>query len=226
MHTIVLSLGGSLIVPNEIDIVYLKKFKVLIEEYVEQDYRFIIVTGGGSVCRTYQKAAKEITEISNDDADWIGVNATRINAELVRSIFGKKAYKFIVKDPTKRIEDFNEQILIAGGWKPGFSSDMDAVLLAKKFDAKKVINLTNIDHVYDSDPKTNPDAKKLENISWSRFRDLVGDSWDPGLNKPFDPIASKEAEFLGLTVIIAKGNNIENLKNILSGEEFIGTIIN
>ena len=90
--------------------------------------------------------------------------------------------------------------------------------------ADRVINMSNIDHVYSADPKKDPAAKKMETISWPAFRKLVGDEWDPGLNMPFDPIASKEAEQLGLKVAII-GNDMANFERLLRGEAFRGTTI-
>ena len=54
---------------------------------------------------------------------------------------------------------------------------------------------------------------------------MVGNEWNPGLNAPFDPIASRLAEENGMTVIAADGRNIENTRAILSDEPFEGTII-
>ena len=103
----------------------------------------------------------------------------------------------------------SNRVLIAAGWKPGFSSDTDAVYLAEKFGAKKVVNLSNIAKVYTADPKLDPTATPIDSISWTDFRLMVGDTWTPGKNTPFDPIASKEAQRLSLTVICADGRNIE-----------------
>jgi uridylate kinase len=129
-----------------------------------------------------------------------------------------------VKDPTEKI-DFKKKILLAAGWKPGCSTDYDAVLLAENFGIKKLVNLTNIDYVYDKDPRKFKDAKKIEKISWKDFIKIVGDKWDPGLNAPFDPIASKESEKIGLEVAIINGKNLNNFEKYLNDEQFIGTII-
>jgi uridylate kinase len=68
--------------------------------------------------------------------------------------------------------------------------------------------------------------KKINKINWKDFRKIVGNKWDPGLNMPFDPIASKHAQKIGLKVVIAKGKDIKNLSRILNGEEgFKGTLI-
>jgi uridylate kinase len=221
---IVISLGGSLIVPEEIDCLWIKNFKDMIEKYVARGYRFILISGGGKTARKYQNAAKEIAGLTGDDLDWLGIHATRINAHLIRTIFRTLAHPQIIKNPNEKV-NFKEKILVAAGWKPGFSTDYDAVLLAKQFDVKKIINLSNIDYVYDKDPRKFKDARKIEDISWKDFRKIVGDKWDPGLNAPFDPVASKESEKLGLEVAIMNGKNLENIENYLNNYKFIGTVI-
>ena len=87
------------------------------------------------------------------------------------------------------------------------------------------MNLSNIEKVYTDDPRKNPDAKPLDSISWADFRKMVGDEWVPGKNCPFDPIASKKAEALGLTVICASGHDIKNIRAILDGNNYTGTTI-
>ncbi|MBC8495636.1 UMP kinase [archaeon] len=220
-QTFVLSLGGSLIVPDEIDVEYLKKFKALIERYVSLNFRFVIVTGGGKVCRKYQQALTELIGDNQEGSDWMGISLTHVNAQLVKGMFSD-VHPEVIMNPTNNI-DFKENILVAGGWKPGFSSDMDAVLLAKKFGASTVINLSNIDYVYDKDPKYHDNAQKIENISWHDFRKIVGDKWVPGSHLPFDPVASKEAAKAGLKVVIMNGSDLESLENIFKGQTFKGT---
>ena len=60
----------------------------------------------------------------------------------------------------------------------------------KNLNVKTIINMSNIDYVYDKDPKKNKDAKKIKNIFWRRYRKISGNKWEAGLNKPFDPIAA------------------------------------
>ncbi|MCJ7687048.1 MAG: UMP kinase [Desulfobacteraceae bacterium] len=221
MDTLVISLGGSIIVPGEIDKVFLKKLR---ESTLRlEQTRFMIICGGGKICRNYQNAAKEIADVSKEDLDWIGISATRLNAELVRSIFGEEAYQKVIHDPYEQI-DSSKRVIIGAGFEPGSSTDLRAVQLAKRFGAARVINMSNIDYVYSADPKIDPDAERLTEIAWSEFRKLVGDEWDPGLNMPFDPIASREAAQLGLEVIVI-GNNIANLEKLLKGDPFRGTTI-
>jgi uridylate kinase len=230
----VISLGGSIIAPDGVDESFLKEFVSLIRDMITEDEkrRFIFVTGGGGPARTWQRAYRTIRgevpagtdKAADEEADWIGVMATRLNAQLVKAVMGDLCCQEVVTDPT-RVEPLVGRVLVASGWKPGFSSDYDAVLLAERFQASKVINLSNIEQVYTDDPRKNPEAKPIGKISWEDFRALVGDDWVPGKNVPFDPVASRHAAKIGLTVICAAGKNLENLKKILRGEAFTGTII-
>ncbi len=225
MKTIVISLGGSIIVPKEIDIVFLKRFKALIEKYLIKDYRFIIVAGGGYTCRQYQQAAAKVTKMHQEDLDWLGIHATRLNAHLLRTIFREYANPFVIKDPTSTDIAFSEKILVAAGWKPGWSTDYDTVILTQKSNADTIINLTDNDYVYNKDPRKFRDAKPRKEISWKEFRKIVGDKWVPGMNVPFDPVASKAAEESGIKVVMLNGRNTKNLGNFLDGKKFIATII-
>ncbi len=221
---IVISVGGSLICPDQIDQDFLKQLKSTIEEQLKKGKRFILIAGGGRTARYYQEAAQSVAGINKEDLDWMGIHATRINAQLLRTIFQKYAKPKVIKNPDEPA-DFKEKILVAAGWKPGFSTDYDAVLLAKQFKVKKIINLSNIDYVYDKDPRQHSDAKPFKEMSWKEFRKLVGNKWNPGLNAPFDPIASKEAEKLKLCVAIINGRNLAELRKAINGEKFEGTTI-
>ncbi|MES2224077.1 MAG: UMP kinase [Patescibacteria group bacterium] len=222
-EVVVVSVGGSMIVPEEIDTVFLSSLKDLILRGIKKGKKFIIITGGGKVCRKYQHAANSLGG-SVADADWIGIDATRLNARLVKAVLGSKAEDHIIQSPLEKFV-FKKSVIVAGGWKPGFSSDHDAVLLAKRFKAKKLINLSNIDYVYTADPKTNPDATKIERITWKEFRKLIPKKWTPGLSSPFDPVASKESESIGLEVAIINGKKLGELENYLEGKEFVGSLI-
>ncbi|HUC88797.1 MAG TPA: UMP kinase [Candidatus Paceibacterota bacterium] len=221
---IVISLGGSLIVPDQIDADFLKSFVSTIKEYVNKGYHFVIITGGGKTCRRYQKALSDVSESSSSSLDWLGIYATRLNAEFMRLIFGSLAHSDIIIDPNI-VPETDRPIMIGAGWKPGWSSDYDAVVIAEQLNVKRIINLSNIDHAYDKDPKIYPDAKMIKESSWKDFRALLPKEWNPGLSSPFDPIAAEKAESLSLEVVIVNGRNMENLKNYIDNKEFIGTVI-
>lgn len=233
--TYVLSLGGSIVAPPEgPDARFLADFAARMEKWLDarNDRRVIVVVGGGTAARTYQAAYRSILSLrtpspsaSEDEAlDWIGVAATRLNAQLVKAALGPLCVEDVVTDPSAPIAFFG-RVLVASGWKPGFSSDYDAVYLGERFGASLIINLSNIAKVYTADPRIDPDAKPLDVISWPRFRRMVGDQWTPGANLPFDPIASAKAEAGGMKVICAAGRNLDNLFRILDDLPFEGTTI-
>ncbi len=223
----VLSVGGSIISPEGVDTVFIGQFRKAIMGYLEenQEARLILVTGGGYPARLYQNGYKAVCSLVSDhELDMIGIAATRLNGALMKAVFADVCFDEVVTDPSADIA-FSGRILIAAGWKPGFSSDTDAVFLARRFGAKQVINLSNIKKVYTADPAVDPDATALDAVSWDDFRSMVGDTWTPGKNLPFDPIASREAQEGNLNVICADGRNIDNTLNILNSKEFIGTLI-
>lgn len=224
-NTFIISLGGSLIAAKGgISCAYLKKFRLLILEQLKQGREFFLITGGGMTARNYIGAADKIVKVADDDRDWLGIHSTRLNAHLVRTIFRNEAHPEIIKNPTIKMRA-KKKIVIAGGWKPGWSTDYVAAVIAQEYGIKTVINLSNIDCAYDKDPAKFKGAKKLESICWKDFRKIVGNKWNPGMNAPFDPIASRKAEQLGLKVAIMNGNNLANLKNYLAGKKFKGTVI-
>jgi uridylate kinase len=170
------------------------------------------------------EGARGVKEMTNDELDWLGIHASRINAQLVRSIFGELADPEIIVDPTLDVE-MRTPIRIGAGWKPGWSTDYDAVMVAVTIGAQQVVNLSNIDYAYTADPKVDPNAERIEETTWPEFQKIVGTEWRPGLNAPFDPIAAKLAKEHGLTVIIANGNKMDNVEAIVDGKEFVGTVI-
>lgn len=239
-ETIIISLGGSLVAPastspcgpggsDGIDIGFLKSFKHSLKKYLDS-HRFFILVGGGKITRNYQKALLEFGA-KETDRDWMGINITRLNAEVVRHVFGQYSYPKIITDPNKKIKT-TKDIVVGAGWKPGWSTDYDAVLIAKSHNIKTIINLTNIDYVYDlpagRQVKTPPDftnAKPLKQVDWKSFQNIVGDKWSPGLNMPFDPRATKLAGRLKLKVVMLNGKNLERLEDFLNNKPFIGTVI-
>lgn len=226
---IVISLGGSLIVPNGgINIPFLKDFNRFIRSQLEKNphYRFFIVVGGGATARHYIDAGRDVLEreLTSDDLDWLGIHVTRLNAHLIRTIFRDIAHP-VVLDNYEIIRKADESIVVGAGWKPGWSTDYCAAMICEDYNVQQFINLSNIEKVYDKDPKENPDAKPIDKISWMDFQKIVGEVWIPGMSAPFDPIATKKSKELGLKVVILKGDNFENLHNYFDGKDFVGTII-
>lgn len=223
---IVISLGGSLVVPNGgIDTVFLSEFNTFVRGKIAKDWRFFITVGGGALARHYIDAGKEVVgNISDWDLDWLGIHSTHLNAHLVRTIFQDVAHPRIIQNYQKKIAKLTEPLVVAAGWKPGCSTDYDAVVLARDYGAGTVINMSNITSVYDKDPKQFPDAKPLHKIRWEEFEKLITPDWKPGSNVPFDPVATRLAKKLGISVYVI-GRDLVNLDHIFTGNEFVGTLI-
>ena len=223
--TYVISIGGSLIAPAAgVDWHFLKSLRALILKKIRQGHKFFLIAGGGRTCRNYVAAASKVVKIEPDDLDWLGIHATRLNAQLLRTVFRDQANPEIITNPTLKLFS-RKKIIVASGWKPGWSTDYVAVVLAREYGAQTILNLSNIDYVYDKDPNKHQEAKIKLKMTWPEFRQLVGNRWSPSLNAPFDPIASKLAEKLNLEVVIMNGKNMENLENYLAGRKFKGTVI-
>lgn len=223
--TFIISLGGSLFFPDEIDATFVKNFVRIINSSASKGNKFIIVTGGGKIARKYNNALSFVTKPTQSDLDWMGINSTWTNAKFLQLCLGKIAHKDISQDPTKKI-NFKEKVLVAGGWTPGRSSDGAMVKYAESYKINNLINLTNIDFVYDKDPRKFENAKPFNNLTWDELLKITGKKWIPGANTPFDPIASILAKKNKFKLVITNGRNLENLNNILQGKEYIGTTVN
>ena len=221
-----MSVGGSLIIPHEIDTNFLTNLKNFITEETAGNRRFIIIAGGGRTARNYQEAAQGVSELDHEDVDWLGIHATRLNGHLLRTILKTVAHPTMLTNP----EDIKEvpetaKVVVASGYRPGASTDLRAVQIAALMGANKVVNLSNTDYVYTDNPKTNQEAEKITTITWTNFKKLIPEEWNPGLSSPFDPVAACEAEAKNIEVATINGDKLDDLKKYLDGEEFIGTRI-
>ncbi len=226
---IVMSIGGSLIVPNGgINTKFLNKLNKFIRVQLAKNNnrQFFLVVGGGQIARHYRDAGEDVIghKLTRDDLDWLGVHATRLNAQLLRTIFRDIAHPYIIKH-YEIIRKVTEPVVVAAGWKPGWSTDFDAVLLCEDYRVTEVINLSNINKVYNKDPNKYKSAKPIDKMNWKDFRKLVGDKWVPGLHAPFDPVAAQKAEELGIKVAVLSGHDFKNLENYFNGKKFEGTVI-
>jgi uridylate kinase len=225
---IVLSVGGSLIVPNGgVDTEFLSKLNTFIRKHVREGKRFFMVIGGGQLARTYSEAGREVIgTLTHQDLDWLGIHATRMNAHLVRTIFQDIAHPRIIENYDHKLLRWKESVVIGSGWKPGWSTDYDAVILARDYGAHIIVNMSNIDWIYDCDPNKFKNAKKLKDVRWSEMSKIVGTTWTPGQNTPFDAIAAQLAAKHDLTVVVTNGSNFANLEKIISGQSgYDGTTI-
>ena len=223
-EVVVISLGGSLVAPDlGPDAEFLAGFRDVINASLDEGKRFYIIVGGGRVCRKYQDALKVLGQNTKETLDYMGIFTTHFNAHYVNLAFGLDPAGKVVLKPENILG--SEKLHITGaGLKPGQSSDTPTIHTAIKVGAKRVFNLSNVTQVYSADPKKDPDAKPIDNLSWEEYRSIIPESWTPGLSTPFDPIAAKLASENGISVVIL-GPDLSNFKKALHGEDFLGTMI-
>jgi len=226
--TVIIALGGSLIVPapGQIDTAFLNRFKIFILRLLKTGkYRFIIIVGGGKTCRIYQKAAMEIDKnLTYNEIDLLGIEATKLNACLLKTIFRKNAYPKIIDNPKIKL-NFKWSLIIASGWKPGWSTDYVAACFADRFNTSEIIDAGNVSHVYNKDPLRYRDAKIIKKMTWKKYRKIISNKWIPGLSAPIDPVAAKISQKMKLRTRIVLGTDLKNIENILINKPFRGTII-
>lgn len=225
---IIISIAGSLIFQDiGINIPFLKDLNSFVRQTIaSQNRRFFIFIGGGHTSREYQYTAERVIgKVKNEDLHWLGINATRLNAHLLRTIFYDIAYPKVITRYDKKPSVSSCKIVICAGWLPGTSTDFDMINLAKLLKVKKTYSLLNVSGIYDRDPRLFKEAKLISSLTWVDYREMIGDWWTPKREIPFDPFASKLAEHFRIKVIFLEGKNIKNLTNALGGKDFTGTVI-
>jgi uridylate kinase len=222
---IIISLGGSLIVPDKIDSSFLKKFKETISKHIKK-YKFVVVCGGGSTARRYIQGLKE-NDKSTFFQDLAGIAVTRLNAKFMTYLFGKEANDGIPQD-MKSVESLlrKNEIVFCGAlrYARNETSDGTAAKLAHYFNSF-FINLTNVQGLYDKNPKEYKDAKFISKINWYEFHKMANSiKFKPGQHFILDQTASKIILENKIPTYIL-GKNMKNLDNMLNRKKFKGTII-
>lgn len=224
---IVLSLGGSMIVPKDINVKYLKRFKQIIKKNSTK-YKFVIVCGGGSTAREYILGLeKEKISQKKKFQGFLGISTTRLNARFMTYFFGSDANKGIPHDmqEVKNMLKLHD-IVFCGAlrYAKEETSDGTSAKLAN-FLHTDFINLTNVDGLYNKDPKKFKKANLIPKISWKRFHQIANKTkFKPGQHFVLDQSASKIILKNRTTTYIV-GNNLKQFDRILKGKKFKGTLI-
>ncbi len=224
MH-IVLSIGGSSINNGgKIDIEYLKKLASILKK---SKHSFGIVTGGGLNARVHADAARKLGA-GEYDADSLAILATKMNAHLVIEALGNAAYRKVLADfEDARIAAEKSKVVVMGGTIPGITTDTDSVLLAEAIGAKKLINVSNVEAIYDSDPSKNENAKRFSELTYDQLNDLAAESdmRKAGTHFVFDMLACKLIQRSGIETHFVSGRKLDDLKKAIDGKKHNGTIV-
>ena len=222
MQSIVISIGGSVILSKEADIVFLEKLANLLKKLSKQ-YKIFIIVGGGKIARTYIKLGRDL-KFNEEVLDEIGIDMTRVNAKLLAHIIKDSNKK--IPHTTDEAKNVDEPIVVMGGTTPGHSTDMVGAELAEKIKAVRYVIATNVNGIFDKDPNKYNDAKQLKEVKIDRLIQKYGSSWDAaGKNIIIDGPALKIIKRAGLITYVVNGKRLDQLEKALIGQSFDGTKI-
>ncbi len=219
---VVINMGGSVLASPAPNVKRIRDFADLLISLKEEGYDIMVVVGGGKLARDYIASAKML------GSDWrlsdeIGIAATRMNAMLVTMALGEHALRNIPLDTG--IDRNPNKISVIGGVEPGQTTDAVAADLSVNCGADLLLIATNVDGVYDSDPKKNPKAKKIDQMDSGRLLEIVGGPHSPGMTAVVDPTAAVTIHKHGIKTIVVDGRSLGNIEDAIRGKGHGGTVI-
>lgn len=223
MKTIVISVGGSAIVPDKIDVNFLKNLRKTVDK-LKKNNKLVIVCGGGKTARDYIKAAKELGT-TDSLACLAGIRATKLNATLVSlAIHGNVEMPDLLSEVKIQLSKQNVVVVGALGFQPNMTSDGDAAQIAEYLHAEMFINLTDVDGLFDKNPKVYDSAKFIPQISFEDFWDIASKiQFTAGQHFVLDQAGAEIIKKAKIKTVIVKG--LTNLENVILGKKFKGTVI-
>jgi len=224
MKTIVISLGGSILIPS-LERNRIKEYVPVLGE-IASLHRLFIVVGGGGEARRYIAVARTLG-IDEGTSDEIGILITRLNANLLIAALGERAYPKVAESHAEA-KKFAEsgKIVVMGGITPGQTTDAVAAVLSERVGASVFINVTSVDGIYSADPKKNEKAERYETLTPSHLLRIVGGTaLTAGSNTVLDIVAARVVERSHIPLVVLDGNNPDNLYRAIRTGEFIGTVV-
>ena len=226
MKIVIISLGGSLIVPKEeMDIKFLHNFKQVLSKHIKSS-KFVIVCGGGSIARKYISVLEKENR-SEKELSLAGIRATRMNALFLMQLIGEKANKTLPRDMKEVKADLQKHPIVVCGalrYAPKSTSDGTAAKIAHYLKGE-FINMTNVRGLYTADPRKNKNAKFIPKISWKDFDAMAQKSkYVPGQHFVLDQSASTIIKNNKIRTYII-GSDLKNITKILQKKKFTGTLI-
>lgn len=224
MKTVVISLGGSILIP-ELENHLIKEYIPVLKKIAKKCQLYVVVGGGGEA-RRYIEVSRKLG-IDEGTSDEIGILITRLNATLLIASLGNDCYPKVAETHNEA-KKFGEsgKIVIMGGITPGQTTDAVAAVLAERVQASVFINATSVDGAYDKDPRKFADAKKFETLTPAKLLEIVGKTaLSAGSNNVLDVIAARIVERSGIPLVVLDGREPKNLENAILKGKFSGTIV-
>lgn len=225
MDTVVLSLGGSVLVRDDEDESYIRRLaKMLIG--LASEHRIYVVTGGGRIARYYIRTARAFGA-DERCLDEMGIEVTRMNARLLAIALGEHSCREIPKDYEGAAKlGRSHSIVVMGGVEPGITTDAVSAKLAERVKADRLVNATSVDGAYTADPNKDRNATRIPKMSHAELVKLVGSSpLGAGPNVVFDPTGAAVLQKCKIALAIVNGRDLPTLKNAIEGKKFDGTLV-
>jgi len=225
MESVVISLGGSVLIQGEEDTGYMRKLaKILLG--LSTRYKIFVVTGGGKIARYYIAAGRGLGA-DESYLDEMGIAVTRLNARLLITALGERACHEPPQDYDEALHAAKgHDIVVMGGVSPGITTDAVAAMLAERAKARRVVNATSVDGAYTADPKKDPEAQRIARMTHRELTQLVGSAPSgAGPNIVFDPVGARVLERSKIQLSIVDGRNLPNLRDAIEGKTFNGTLV-
>ncbi len=225
MDKVVVSLGGSVIVPDDDDDIFLKRFAEMVWSLCDR-YQLYLVCGGGRIARYYIKVGRALG-LQESDLDELGIMTTRINATLVARVLGEKG---IDKVPTDILEahrmERKGKVVVMGGTVPGHTTDAVSAMLAKEVRAVRIVNGTSVDAVYTADPRKDPKAERLPRLTHQQLYELVNVGLHgAGPSNVFDRLGAQIARDNHIDIYIVDGRDLADMRAAIEGRPIKGTVV-
>ncbi|HOE52150.1 MAG TPA: UMP kinase [Methanomassiliicoccales archaeon] len=225
MDKVVVSLGGSVIVPDDDDDIFLKRFAEMVWSLCDR-YQLYLVCGGGRIARYYIKVGRALG-LQESDLDELGIMTTRINATLVARVLGEKG---IDKVPTDILEahrmERKGKVVVMGGTVPGHTTDAVSAMLAKEVKAVRIVNGTSVDAVYTADPRKDPKAERLPRLTHQQLYELVNVGLHgAGPSNVFDRLGAQIARDNHIDIYIVDGRDLADMRAAIEGRPIKGTVV-
>jgi uridylate kinase len=223
-RAVVVSIGGSVLLTGANDRAYVESLAELLRT-IGRTVPLAVTTGGGRVAREYIRLGRELglTEVELDE---LGIEVTRLNARLLAARVGSPTP---AHPPTTIALAAHELAraspVILGGTEPGHTTDGVAALLAARLRAERFVNATDVDGLYEEDPRTHPDARRIAHLRWPEFRRRVhaAASGEAGQNFVFDRLGADTLSRAGIPLAIVQGRDLANLERAIRGRAFAGS---
>lgn len=216
---VTIKLGGSIAFPEGPDLGLIEDFSKKVKKLVSGGCDVAVVVGAGSISRTYTKKLRP--HMNEAFLDEIGIELARLNAKIIAKSLGGK-YVTTLIDAMETVEE--HLIPVMGGLTPGQSTDAVAAVVAEYLEADALLVLTNVDGIYDKDPKKYPDAKKMDRMDFGELRKICETLEYSASDYPvFDFVAAKTVSRSKIKTVVCNGSKVKDFRDAMAGK--FGTVI-